>query len=957
MQLRRIALTFVALPMLAATSALAQSAYNTLTGTVADAQGRPLQGAEITLDPGNGTTTSNAQGLFTLTGLPNSSYTLTVKYAGFDPLTKPLTLTAGQSAHIDLVMTVASVATNVEVYAGREGGEVEAINRMLSADNILNVLPADVITSLPNANVADAIGRLPSVTLERDEGEGKYVKVRGTEPRLTHSTLDGVTIASPETNRQIKLDIIPADLVESVQINKTLQANMEGDGIGGSVDLRTKSAEDHPTIYLEGIGGDTLILQNRGVFQLDGTLGKRFLANKKLGIIFGGSYDWNGRGINDIEPGPALAGTYDLRDYEYFRDRRGFGGTLDYRFSDTSSIYLKGLYALFKNFGDDWIYTPTINGWADSTTLYQGDSSGSVGFSALRRRPVQDIGGLQFGGHHVLRRAIVTWDLDSSYASTTDQGYGSASFAPVDPNNPLNNVQYSLNVENPLEPHLNVQNGVNIFDPTKYFYQGQRLQFTYYPELDLGFGGSVGLPYSIGTHSSTLEVGGRFRNEHKFENQNTQNFATNAGGEDPTLAMTNFLNDFSDPNYYSGAYKFGPAVDYHKVLIFGAQHLKSQIIGNSFNQLEMVSAGYAMNTTNFGRFRLVLGLRAENTSENNLGYVGAKNANGTSSTPVRATGSYLDLLPSASLQFNLNQASNVRLVYSRGLSRPNFSDLIPFRSVSSSGSARTKVSQGNPNLKAEYADDVDVLYERSLPHTGILQAGFFYKNLANPIVSTLGLHAADPTLTGNTNPYFLSQTINAGSAWVYGFEIFYQQHFTSLPGALNGLGASANYGYTASQAHLPAYIDPSQLQPGQISGPNRGPEGANPALVGQAPNSYNFSPTYDKRNLSMRLGMTYNQANIAQYQYTTSNNGPITQGGGGGGPRGPNGDNYFYSHLQVDIQGSYKLRKGFTFVAYGLNLNNEVFGFYNGSSIYPVQREFYKQTFGGGIRWSPSSEK
>src|SRR5438046_6139365 len=90
--------------------------------------------------------------------------------------------------------------------------------------------------------MADAIGRLPSVTLERDEGEGKYVQIRGTEPRLSNLTIDGINVPSPEGGvRQVKLDTIPADLVESVEINKTLEANMDGDGIGGSVDLVTKS--------------------------------------------------------------------------------------------------------------------------------------------------------------------------------------------------------------------------------------------------------------------------------------------------------------------------------------------------------------------------------------------------------------------------------------------------------------------------------------------------------------------------------------------------------------------------------------------------------------------------------------------------------------------------------------------------------------------------------------------
>jgi TonB-dependent receptor len=357
--------------------------------------------------------------------------------------------------------------------------------------------------------------------------------------------------------------------------------------------------------------------------------------------------------------------------------------------------------------------------------------------------------------------------------------------------------------------------------------------------------------------------------------------------------------------------------------------------------------------------RVVLGLRIEATSENNLGYNGQSSASKVGTTPIRIQSSYIDLLPSASVRYGFNSTSGIRLVYGRGLARPNFSDLIPFSSAPTGGSARNTISQGNPNLHAEYADNIDVLYESSLSHQGLLQAGFFYKHFTDPIVPTQTVMPPNPTLIGNNQPYILNQTINAGTGHVYGLEVAFIQHFTYLPGLLNGLGVSANYAYTASQANLPPYVDPSTAPPGTVgsaSSLNRGPEGANPALIGQAPNSYNFSPTYDKKNLSVRLGMTYNQANIASYGYTTRNNGPITQGGGGGGPKGPNGDNYFYSHLQVDLQGSYKLPKGFTAVAYGLNLNNEVFGFYNGSPIYPVQREFYRQTFGGGLRWSPRRE-
>ncbi len=938
-----------------AATAVAQVGKSSLTGAVSDGRGGALQGAQITVDPGNTTAVTDAQGLFTITALNAGEYTVSVKYSGFETNTRKVTLAAGQPVRLDTTLKVSATSENVDVYAGRAGGEVEAINRTFTADNIINVLPADVITSLPNANVADAIGRLPSVTLERDEGEGKYVQVRGTEPRLTNTTLDGVNLASAETVRQIKLDLIPADLVESVQINKTLQANMGGDGIGGSVDLRTKSAESRPTFSLESLGGYNPIINGRPNYQFDGTLGKRFLVGQKLGALIGGSYDWNGRGIDDVEPGPALTGTYDLREYQYYRDRWGIAGTTDYRFSDTSSIYLKGLYSHFNNFGSRWVYTPTINTFVSAL---QGDVDGNMSSNAQIRRPVQDIGGLQLGGHHVLRSALLNWDLNSSLGRTQDKGYATANFVPQAANNPLNNVTFKIDVTNPLEPKINAQNGVNIFDATKYFYSGQSIQYFYNPEVDLGFGGSLAVPYSIGGHASTVEFGGRFRNEHKFENQDTRVYVPTASNpEDPTLAMSNFLGSFTNGDYYHGAYKFGPTVDYNKVTAFTAQVQKasSSVIGNQFNQIEKVSAGYVMNTSNLGKFRLVLGVRIEATDENNKGYSATKkNSTSATGTKVTATGGYIDVLPSASLRFAISPSQGLRLVYGRGLARPNFSDLVPFQTVNSSGGANNSVSLGNPNLKAEYADNVDLLYEGTLHGNGLVQAGFFYKNLTDPIVATkTKLPATDP----NFPNYFQSQTINAGSAWVYGFEVAFQQHFTYLPGFLNGLGLSSNYAYTASQANLPVYnANPTA---GQIGGAvNRGsnPDNYHPALLRQSPNTFNISPTYDKRNLSIRYGLTYNQANIYAYAWD-GNTDPIGVGGSGGGPNGPNGDNYLYTHLQMDIQGSYKLPMGFQAVAYVLNLNNEVFGFYNGGVNYSVQREFYRQTFGGGLRWSPVSHK
>src|SRR2546425_5395285 len=136
-----------------------------------------------------------------------------VPYVSSPPATKTVVVTAGQSANADAKLEVESQNLEVLVTAERASGEAEEVNRQRNADNVVQVLTSDVIRSLPNANMADALGRLPSVTIERDEGEGKYVQVRGTEPRLTNTTIDGINVPSPESGvRQIKFDAIPARL-------------------------------------------------------------------------------------------------------------------------------------------------------------------------------------------------------------------------------------------------------------------------------------------------------------------------------------------------------------------------------------------------------------------------------------------------------------------------------------------------------------------------------------------------------------------------------------------------------------------------------------------------------------------------------------------------------------------------------------------------------------------------
>jgi TonB-dependent receptor len=906
-------------------TAIAQTSKGTISGVVKDGQGAVLPGARIELQPAVHPLVSDGQGAFTLTDVPAGAYTVTISYVGFAPYSGTLTVVAGQAARIDATLKVATKNEEVLVTAERPRGEAEAINRTRAAENILQVLPAEVIVSLPNANIADALGRMASVTIERDEGEGKYVQIRGTEPRLSNTMVDGVSIPSPESGvRQIKLDTIASDLVDSVEINKTLQANIDGDGIGGSVNLVTKTAGDTPTVVLYGIGGNTPIIGGRTVDQFGGTLGKRFGAQKKLGALLGGTYDYNGRGINDIEPVPTAGSaaphydSIDLRDYVYDRTRWGMTGTLDYKLGEGSYVSLRGLFSTFRNWGHKWVYT-----------LVDGDVPV---YSQDWRRPNLAIGSLALEGKHLMNAQWISWTVAVS-RSRSLSGSGGANYQWMgDPNIDCTNDQsvaksvyrpgwssgcFGSGADNALERN---NYGLTEFDPPTF---GQGVQ------LNLQAAGSYARQYHLGSRFGTFEFGAKIRNAHKFDDTYDEAYVVgnDSSGNPipiPVAQHPEWDGTFSDSGYYDKTYKFGNVTDYGKIKAF-ALSSPGQLTLNggpgvnnhNFDLVERIPAGYLMNTLELAsRVRLVTGIRFEATHLNTLSF-----DERTNTLSFKGGGDYLDVLPSASLRFALDKDSDLRLVYGRGISRPDPQDIT--KSVGQPDTTQTPptISIGNPNLKAEHANNYDILYERYLTPLGLIQAGYFYKDLTDPITTVL----TNPT-TGPFAGYKVTQPGNAGSAYVQGVEIAFQQRLSYLPGALSGAGISANYSYTTSTARdLPGRSD-------------------QPALLRQAPNTWNVSPTYDTKRLSLRVGMTFDDSMIYAYQWS--------DGADSVGVKGPSGDNYLYSHYQFDAQASYKLFGGFTVYGYGLNLNNEVFGFYNGSPQYVVQREYYHPTYAGGIRWN-----
>jgi len=945
-------------------SSHAQERKGGISGHVTDVNHDALVGARVEVQPNGYVVTTDTEGAFTISDLAAGKYTLSVSYVGFKPFSKDVTVASGSMTNADAALEIETVNERIIVPGERERGEIEAINREMNADNIVQVLPAEVITSLPNTNIADAVGRLPSVSLERDEGEGKYVQVRGTEPRLTNLTLDGVHVPSPESVRQVKLDAIPADLVDSVEINKTLSPSQEGDAIGGSVNLVTKRAGERPFMSLQAMGGYTPVGLGGRLNEVDGTIGRRFGHEKRLGLLFGGSYDYNQRGTDDIEPSQGVnpifgnpadrsvqTGTFsgpsgmDIREYAFYRHRYGFVGSADYKLGQGSLAYLRGLFSNFLDYGDDWIVTPAVGTFTSPTTTL-GD--GTLDYSQVVRRPQQRIFNVIAGANHSLGKTLIT------YEAALGQGRSIGGFHSSHLSGP-SNVQFALDNSQPFLPKFNQAGGDNIFDPANYNLGGGNFNFfkavsldtqNHILERDLTGSISVTRQYTVGSHFGAWEMGFKVRNAHK-----TSNFREPIFDVHPRFTslapLTSLVGSTTNPNpgYYFGNYKLLPLTNFEKILSYFNAN-RSQFIEttdfehlisdpNDYTTTERVVAGYVQNTITVGRFKVLGGLRIEGTQASFIGtkvtFLATRDPNTgdaqfASDVSVPGAQTYTSLLPSVQVQYNINGSTNIRAAYGRGIARPNFSDLPPFQLVEP---GRNRVSVGNPALRPTHANDFDLLFEHYLKSIGIIEAGWFYKDLSDPIFEIQTIPS-----TGPFAGFQQRQPVNGRKAHITGIEFAWQQHFTFLPGLLSGAGVSANYSYTTSQAKFP--IDPNTGNPTRAD---------SPALLRQAPNNWNFDTTYDKGPISARLGLTHNDRNIFLYNF---------QDGADGGIKGPNGDQYYYPHTQVDAQVSYRLPHGHGVhaIVSMLNLNNEVFGFYLGSEQFPIQREYYSRTISVGLRWT-----
>ena len=700
--MKRMLFAFILLMQIVSQACFSQTAKGTLAGRVTDSSGAVLHGARVILTPSDATILTDKQGEFLISGLIPGSYSVKVSYLGFTTLIQTTAVLAGQTARFDAVLQVAGATQQVVVTDTEIRGDVEEINRTLTSPNILNVLTNEQIMALPNFTIADAIGRLPGVTLERDEGDGKYVQVRGTEPRLTNTTIDGINVPSPESGvRQVKLDVVPADLVESVEVNKTLSANQDGDAIGGSVNLVTRTAGESPTINGFGQFGYTPIIQGRHASQYGITAGKRLMGSKRLGVLGNFTYDYNGRGIDDVEPANdtgVLTPTYDsmvVQEYQYDRTRWGAAESVDYKLSEGSSLYARGLYSDFKDYGDKWTYQFNDSVTANPNAPSTGEPAQITGvapqFTNSKRLPDYAIATLALGGKHQFTNSWLSWETSAARARQSAAGGNPGTTFTYTPttdaaNNVINSCVYNASA-NPSKYRPQWDPACSgpsspVYDPTQYTLSELDLTRGQTTQLNLQAQASYAFNYHAVGHASTFEFGFKIRNGHKGQ------FAYSPALIGTGPLMSEFLNDLTNSRFYGGSYHMGPLIDYDRVVAYNNANpgilvedpYQTALNGDAsnFNYDERITAGYIMNTIEFNKFHLQTGLRFEATNLKTTGYqVTTVNPTPTDPSgyggtiPVNGTGSYLDVLPSVQLRYNMTNDIGIRAVFSRGMSRPD----------------------------------------------------------------------------------------------------------------------------------------------------------------------------------------------------------------------------------------------------------------------------------------------
>ncbi|MES2692964.1 MAG: TonB-dependent receptor [Verrucomicrobiota bacterium] len=836
LRLHSLVPAFIAVALVSLFTAVSLTAQGTasetgaVTGRVVNqATQAALLGATVVLesDPRIATFTE-ADGTFRLDRVPVGAQTLVVDYTGLDNQRILVNVGTTADARSEAAPLLISMSAGIyqmakyEVSTVREG-QAAAIASQRAADNIKTSVSTDAYGNVGDSNLGNLLVKLASIGGDRGEGDVNSVSVRGMSADLNSVTVDGGRLSGATTlgsERGFEIDKVSTASIESIEVVKAATPDMDGDSIGGSINLKTKSAFDRTgRVFDYAVGFNTYY--ERGTTYPSGSFSYSdvYGPGRRLGLVVSGSFNrtsgprsaFRASYTNPTLTAPAPMTDVQISEDDIRRDRTGLGVKAEYKVGRSSSVFLGVMYNNFRDvMAQHKIRIRRDNGTATTVddvvttmanTRFDYEMESRV--RTVKTLRVQAGGKFAWQGYQV--------DADASVAPSTGFEKRKDLFLRT------SGVTHVIDRTGRLHfPTVTQTGGVNVSDYDNFFTDSINKK-DFHAGDDI-LSAQLNVKRALPTAwPSYLKTGVRFRSQEKTQDR-AQDVWTYvgpdgvAGRNNATGRNDDNLNRFQDDGHrhlpiaglYSHLYLWPNWHAVHEELAtnpgvfrFDRNRSVQNAFVNDGKASEDVSAGYLQGHVKIRQVSVLAGVRVERTSVSGTGPI-TDTRYPTSQPELRfgrtttTEGSYTDVFPSVHLRYEPLRDTLVRASVSTGIGRPSFSELMPITTIDT-GAAR--ITQNNAGLEPQRSINYDLSIERYLKPIGVLSVSVFQKEITDYIFT---LTSTVPGGQGNGfeglyEGFEYNTKTNGGWARVKGLEVSYQQQFTFLPGWLGGLGAFANY--------------------------------------------------------------------------------------------------------------------------------------------------------------------
>jgi len=894
-----------------------------LRGTVSDEQGF-LPGAHVILESTKHSVVTSMDGNYYFSNVEAGDYTIKVSYIGYNTYEESVSVSSTSTVVHNIKMEEGIESLDEITVIGNRGGQAKALNTQKESNTVKNVISEEQIKSFADLNTAEVLQRISGVTIQRDLGEGRFVAIRGTSPSLTNVTINGEQVAiSSGENRRVELDVISADQLSGIEVVKVITPDMDGNAIGGSVNLKTRSAFDKSERLFNvkfggGKSGNADKENWRTSIDFSDILGK----NKKFGVSvnanwavtnrvrFNNEHKWGDReDVNGDEISMALRNTEIQRSVNQ-RDRLGLNGQLEYRFNDKNRIYFMGM---FNYRWDDQKRQKLRVRWDKGDYLSATEVVGARVLRSLHDRlEEQKVTSMMFGGEHRLGKVLMDYKFSTSDAFTKkDEGQ-------LKPEFELRNVDLRMTSVMSKAPGWEVTNGVNLSDGSNFKFDAldNKVENTTNTVYTAALNFSI--PMLLGADSGEFKFGAKnrsnskdrkdIRQKWKWEGSNDLFLSQFETGGDDIIIHNNYnlgspldsqgFRDFFNANQGSG--------------MFEATERPDVNFGEPYDAEESVTGVYFMTNQTYGKLLVTAGLRTEFTNTDYTGtHLVLNDGDFVSAGQTTVEKSYTQIFPNLQFRYRVTDNTNIRLAYSRGVSAPQFFDMTPY-SITDIDDEET--ISGNGDLNPTTSNNFDLLGEHFFKGIGIVSGGLFLKDMDEFIFLSTGVVSG-----GEYDGFDFERPVNGAGARLFGYELTWQQQFTKLAGVLSGFGIYANYTHTSS----------SDIDLGPDS--NRTDIDLLPY---QMESVSNFALTYQKGGLTARVAVNFSGKFIEEVGEDNDN------------------DEWREEFTQWDVSGSYDFSKGFSLFLEFSNIGNRPRYNYIGIPSRAREHSVNGISFNTGLRWS-----